>query len=223
MSTTGPISAKPEQLAAVKYNAEGLVPVIAQDASTNAVLMMAGIIAESLALSLVEGRMAYWSRSRQVLWHKGATSGNTQKVKSITYDCDADALLVKVEQRGVACHTGNYSCFFTSLIEPGEPSRGLGETLGRLARVINQRNAERPAGSYTADLLASGTDRILKKVAEEAGEVIVAAKNHERKEIAWEVSDLLYHTLVLLESEGVGLEEIAWELQSREGHREQSS
>ncbi len=203
----------------IRYNVEGLVPAVVQDFHSGEVLLLAYMNRESLKLTLERGETYFWSRSRQELWHKGATSGNTQSVKSMAYDCDADALLVKVEQRGVACHTGQYSCFFSTLAGPGEPSGGLGETLGRLVRVIRQRNVERPAGSYTAELLGSGTDRILKKLAEEAGEVIIAAKNHERKEIAWEVADLFYHTLVLLESEGVEPGDIALELQRREGQK----
>ncbi len=202
----------------IRYSEEGLIPAVVQDFHSGEVLLLAYMNRESLRLTLERGETYFWSRSRQELWHKGATSGNTQSVKSIAYDCDADALLVKVEQRGVACHTGQYSCFFSTLAGSGEPSGSLGETLGRLARVIGQRNTDRPAGSYTAELLGSGTDRILKKLAEEAGEVIIAAKNHERKEIAWEVADLFYHTLVLLESEGVEIEDIALELQRREGH-----
>ncbi len=203
----------------IRYNAEGLVPAVVQDFHSGEVLLLAYMNRESLELTLERGETYFWSRSRQELWHKGATSGNTQSLKSIAYDCDADALLVKVEQRGVACHTGHYSCFFSTLAGPSEPWGSLGETLGRLARVIRQRNTERPAGSYTAELLRSGDERILKKLAEEAGEVIIAAKNHERKEIAWEVADLFYHTLVLLESEGVELGDIALELQRREGQK----
>lgn len=203
----------------IRYSEEGLVPAVVQDFHSGEVLMLAYMNRESLKLTLEHGETFFWSRSRGELWRKGGTSGNTQRVKSILYDCDADALLVKVEQRGVACHTGQYSCFFSTLAGPGEPSGSLGETLGRLARVIRQRNIERPAGSYTAELLHSGNDKILKKLAEEAGEVIIAAKNHERKEIAWEVADLFYHTLVLLESEGVELGDIALELQKREGQK----
>lgn len=202
----------------IRYSEEGLVPVVVQDFRSGEVLLLAYMNRESLRLTLERGETYFWSRSRRELWHKGATSGNTQSVKSISYDCDADALLVKVEQRGVACHTGQYSCFFSMLVGPGEHSGSLGETLGRLARVIHERGVERPAGSYTAELLGSGTDRILKKLAEEVGEVIIAAKNHDRKEIAWEVADLFYHTLVLLESEGVEPGDIALELQKREGH-----
>jgi len=201
----------------IRYDSQGLVPAVVQDFHSGEVLLLAYMNRESLKLTLERGETHFWSRRRGELWHKGDTSGNTQKVKSISYDCDADALLVRVVQRGVACHTGNYSCFFTAIGSEGKVERGFGETLGRLARVIHQRNAERPAGSYTARLLGEGTDRILKKVGEEAGEVIIAAKNHDRKETVWEVADLLYHTLVLLEAEGVGLEEIATELQKRGG------
>ena len=135
-------------------------------------------------------------------------------------DCDADALLVRVVQTGNACHTGNPTCFFTPFGSPEARDLSLGETLGGLAKVIRQRVKEKPEGSYTAKLLEGGTDRILKKVGEEAGEVIIAAKNHKREEISWEVADLLYHTLVLLEAEGVSLSDVAAELKRRSAKKE---
>jgi phosphoribosyl-ATP pyrophosphohydrolase/phosphoribosyl-AMP cyclohydrolase len=202
----------------LRYDGQGLVPAIVQDFQSGEVLTLAYMNRESLRLTLEKGETHFWSRSRGELWHKGDTSGNTQRVKSVSYDCDADALLVKVEQKGVACHTGNYSCFFTPVTAEKGEGAGISETLGRLARVVHQRNVERPAGSYTARLLEGGADRILKKVGEEAGEVIIAGKNHDRKEIAWEVADLLYHTLVLLEAEGVELADVAAELQKRGSH-----
>ncbi len=200
----------------LRYDDDGLIPAVVQDSATGDVLMVAYMNRESLAKTLESGETHFWSRRRQELWHKGATSGNIQVVEEIATDCDADALLVKVRQTGNACHTGAYSCFFTPLKAAAESAPGFGKTVERLARVIRQRNVERPQGSYTVKLLTGGTDRILKKVGEEAGETIVAAKNHSSREIAWEVSDLLYHLLVLLESEGVSLEEIARELARRE-------
>jgi len=200
----------------IRFDQQGLVPAVVQDNRSGEVLVLAYMNRESLKLTLEKGETHFWSRRRQELWHKGDTSGNTQKVKSISYDCDFDALLVKVEQTGVACHTGNYSCFFTPMEAVlGEAEPGLGETLGQLARVVHQRNLTRPEGSYTAKLLSGGTDRVLKKIGEEAAEVIIAAKNHNAKEIAWEVADLLYHTLVLLELEDVSLEDVAGQLRSR--------
>ena len=181
--------------------------------------MVAYMNRESLQRTIETGETHFWSRGRRSLWHKGESSGNIQKVESITADCDGDALLVKVRQTGNACHTGAYSCFFSPVHQRGESRQSLGLTLEALARVIHQRNLERPESSYTTKLLAGGTDRILKKIGEEAGETIVAAKNHAAGEIAWEVSDLLYHLLVLLEAEGVPLDIIARELTRRANAR----
>jgi phosphoribosyl-ATP pyrophosphohydrolase/phosphoribosyl-AMP cyclohydrolase len=199
----------------LRFDEQGLIPAVIQDARTGSLLMLAYMNRESLRLTLEKGETHYWSRRRQTLWHKGETSGNIQRVRSIMVDCDADALLVRVEQTGVACHTGEYSCFFTPLAGTGGPVRSLGEVLGSLEAVIQQRGREKPEESYTAQLLQAGTDRILKKVGEEAGEVIIAAKNHKKDEIAWEVADLLYHTLVLLEQEAVPTADVAAELERR--------
>jgi phosphoribosyl-AMP cyclohydrolase / phosphoribosyl-ATP pyrophosphohydrolase len=199
----------------VKFDHDGLVPAVVQDAASGEVLMVAYMNRESLAKTIETGQTHFWSRSRKELWRKGATSGHTQAVKSIALDCDGDTLLVSVEQTGVACHTGNRSCFFRGLKQSSEPLPGFARVIGDLARVIHERKEQMPEGSYTTKLFRSGVDRILKKVGEEAGEVIIAAKNHSKGEIAWEVSDLLYHLLVLLEQEGVSLEEVAKELQGR--------
>ncbi|MEW6510625.1 MAG: bifunctional phosphoribosyl-AMP cyclohydrolase/phosphoribosyl-ATP diphosphatase HisIE [Bacteroidota bacterium] len=201
----------------LRYDEGGLVPAVVQDEETGAVLMLAYMNRESLRRTLETGETHFWSRRRREIWHKGETSGNTQTVRTISLDCDADALLVTVRQKGNACHTGEYSCFFTSFDEGRERSPRLWESLGRLARTVRQRGEERPQGSYTVKLLESGTDRILKKFGEEAGEVIIAAKNHAKQEIAWEVADLLYHTLVLLEAEEVLPGTIADELERRAG------
>jgi phosphoribosyl-ATP pyrophosphohydrolase/phosphoribosyl-AMP cyclohydrolase len=203
----------------LRFDDRGLIPAVVQDAESGAVLMLAYMNRESLARTFETGETHFWSRSRNTLWHKGETSGNFQTVRSIRHDCDADALLVKVDQKGQACHTGEYSCFFTPLGEEGAGAAGFGEVMGNLARVIHQRNLERPKDSYTVKMLDGGIDRILKKVGEEAGEVIIAAKNHRPEEISWEVADLLYHTLVMLESEGVSLSLIAGELEKRVGQR----
>ncbi len=201
----------------LRFDERGLIPAVVQDAETGTVLMLAYMNRESLSLTLETGQTHFWSRSRNKIWHKGETSGNNQKVKHIWYDCDADALLLKVEQEGVACHTGKYSCFSSSFDAQGEVDPGFGEALGKLARVIHQRNVERPENSYTVKLLVGGVDRILKKVGEEAGEVIIASKNHHPEEISWEVADLLYHILVMLEAEGVSLSKVAGELGKRAG------
>ncbi len=203
----------------VKFDRDGLVPAVVQDATSGEVLMVAYMNKESLAKTIETGQTHFWSRSRKELWHKGETSGHTQAVKSIAVDCDGDTLLVRAEQIGVACHTGNRSCFYRELKQESEPGAGFAQVMGELSRVIHDRKEKMPEGSYTTKLFSSGVDRILKKVGEEAGEVIIAAKNHSKGEIAWEVSDLLYHLLVLLEQEGVGLGEVAQELQNRSQKR----
>lgn len=204
---------------AIRFDDRGLIPAVVQDLQSGAVLMLAYMNRESLQKTLDTGETHFWSRSRSELWHKGETSGHKQKVVSVTQDCDGDALLVKVEQTGVACHTGSFSCFYTPMYTgSGYPTGNtLGEVLGAVARVISARNRERPEGSYTTKLLEAGLDKVLKKVGEEAGEVIIAAKNHSPAEITWEVADLLYHTLVMLELEGIGLEDIAAVLDRRRG------
>jgi phosphoribosyl-AMP cyclohydrolase / phosphoribosyl-ATP pyrophosphohydrolase len=203
----------------LRYDEHGVVPAVIQDVESGAVLMVGYMSRESLEKTLEKGETVFWSRSRQVLWPKGATSGNTQRVREIRYDCDADALLVRVEQKGVACHTGEYSCFHRTLPglhgEPAPEHASFGETLSVLARRIHQRNLDRPEGSYTAKLLKGGIDRILKKIGEESGEVIIAAKNHAPSEITWEVADLMYHLLVMLEHEGIRLGDVAAVLQDR--------
>ena len=199
----------------VKFDSDGLVPAVVQDAGSGQVLMVAYMNKESLGKTIETGQTHFWSRSRKELWRKGETSGHTQAVKCIAVDCDSDTLLVGVEQTGVACHTGNRSCFFRELEGFPEQAAGFWQVMGGLARVIHDRKEKMPEGSYTTALFSGGIDRILKKVGEEAGEVIIAAKNHSKGEIAWEVSDLLYHLLVLLEQEGVGLGEVAMELKKR--------
>lgn len=200
---------------ALNFDANGLIPAVVQDVQTGAVLMLAHMNRESLEKTAVTGETHFWSRSRNSLWHKGGTSGNTQVVRSIVADCDGDALLVRVEQKGVACHTGEYSCFHRALVGGGEAGGGFAEVLGALAGRIAERRREMPEGSYTSKLFREGLDRILKKVGEEAGEIIIAAKNHNRAEIAWEVADLLYHLLVMLEHEQVPVGEIGAELGRR--------
>jgi phosphoribosyl-ATP pyrophosphohydrolase/phosphoribosyl-AMP cyclohydrolase len=202
-------------LESLRFDERGLIPAIIQDAETGTVLMLAYMNPESLTLTLETGQTHFWSRSRNKIWHKGETSANVQDVISVKYDCDSDALLVSVNQHGGACHTGEYSCFFNQLQELHPAGPNLGGVLGKLAGVIRRRKAELPEGSYTAKLFKGGVDRILKKVGEETGEVIIAAKNHSKQEITWEVADLFYHTLVLLEQENVSLFDIASELDRR--------
>ncbi len=195
----------------IRYDEEGLVPVVAQDAETGEVLMLAYANEEAVTETLRTGEAHYHSRSRGELWRKGATSGNTQKVVEIRLDCDGDALLYRVAPRGPACHTGAYSCFFTSVAGSEPPN--LGRTLNRLAGTIAGRHREMPEGSYTAQLLSRGTGHIVQKVGEEAVEVVIAALEDGR--LAEESADLLYHLLVLLEERGVGIREVARVLDER--------
>ena len=203
----------------VQFDEKGLIPAVIQESGTGLVLMLAYMNRESLERTLEKGETHFWSRSRKQLWHKGETSGNTQRVVSIAVDCDGDTLLLEVQQTGNACHTGAHSCFFEKVLEPEHPVQQLGDVMSRLEQVIATRKREMPVGSYTTYLFESGLDKILKKVGEEAAETIIAAKNHARAEITWEVADLLYHLLVLLEHEGVHTPEIAAELIKREGKR----
>ncbi len=197
----------------LKFNKDGLIPVVIQDANTNKVLMMAYMNEQSLEKTLETGETWFFSRSRGELWHKGATSGHMQKVKRIDYDCDGDTLLIQVEQCGGACHTGAASCFYRSLF--GEEQSSSGDFLSELEKIITGRKATKPAGSYTSKLFDGGLDRILKKVGEEAGEVIIAAKNQDRNELIYETGDLLFHLLVLLAQKDVALSEVLAELASR--------
>ena len=202
----------------IRFDERGLVPVIAQDATTGAVLTLAYANREALEKTLETGEAHYYSRSRQELWRKGATSGNTQRVVEVRLDCDEDALLYRVEPQGPACHTGEDSCFFTTLYgtdahDGGKPN--FGKIVEKLARTIAERHREMPEESYTAGLIRRGTPRVAQKVGEEAVEVVVAALRDER--LAEEAADLLYHLLVLLEERGVGIEEVARVLHDRHG------
>jgi phosphoribosyl-ATP pyrophosphohydrolase/phosphoribosyl-AMP cyclohydrolase len=204
----------------IRFDERGLVPVIAQDATTGAVLTLAYANREAVQKTLSSGEAHYYSRSRGELWRKGATSGNTQKVIEVRLDCDGDALLYRVEPRGPACHTGEESCFFTMLaggrVDPGNGVEAdFGAMVDRLAGTIAQRHREMPEGSYTAKLLGGGTERVAQKVGEEAVEVVVAALKGER--LAEETADLVYHLLVLLEERGVGIGEVARVLRDRHG------
>ena len=203
----------------IRFGERGLVPVIAQDATTGAVLTLAYANREALERTLESGEAHYYSRSRDELWRKGATSGNTQKVVEVRLDCDGDALLYRVEPRGPACHTGEESCFFTTVdgtgIEADDGARDLGIMVKSLTGTIAQRHREMPEGSYTARLLGGGTERVAQKVGEEAVEVVVAALTNER--LAEEAADLVYHLLVLLEERGVGTDEVAEVLRDRHG------
>lgn len=196
----------------VKFDEKGLVPAIIQDAATKEVLTLAYMNEESLAKTLETGETWFYSRSRQELWHKGATSGNIQSVVSINYDCDQDALLVQVNPNGPACHTGAVSCFSEKVFESNEPNFAIMSTL---EKVIQSREKERPEGAYTTYLFEKGVDKILKKVGEEAAEVIIAAKNRNPEELRWEAADLLYHLQVLLVEQGLPLKVVLNTLEER--------
>ncbi|WP_312857816.1 bifunctional phosphoribosyl-AMP cyclohydrolase/phosphoribosyl-ATP diphosphatase HisIE [Bacillus haikouensis] len=180
-----------------------------QDAETKDVLTLAYMNETSLVKTLETGETWFYSRSRQELWHKGGTSGNTQTVKSIVWDCDKDALLVLVDKQGPACHKGTDSCFHEKIIgEEQTPSTSKENILLTLETLIADREKERPDGAYTTYLFEEGVDKILKKVGEEASEVIIAAKNRDAEELKWEVADLFYHVLVLLREQELPLEEV---------------
>jgi len=206
----------------IRFDEKGLVPVIIQDAENGQVLMFAYANKEALEKTLETKRAHFWSRSRNKLWEKGEESGNLQEVKDIFLDCDKDTVLVLVNQKGVACHTGKRSCFFTSVTgeERGTPSFGTGKAgkaLEDVYQVIEDRKRNRREGSYVSGLFSGGLDRILKKVGEEASETIIAAKNNTKEEIIYEATDLWFHTLVALAYFGITPEDIYEELGRRFG------
>lgn len=266
------LAASVEELAElIRWSPDGLVTAVVQDAASKDVLMVAYMNREALKLTVESGDTWFWSRSRKELWHKGATSGNVQKVESLAYDCDADTLLLKVVPQGPACHTGSNSCFYRELPPNGAAdnavsssgqaadngtsgggealaavsARGAEEYVGsslrgvereeakgwrkdgavdaqdrfailaKLESTIAERELERPEGAYTTYLFDKGVDKILKKVGEEAGEVIIAAKNRSPEELRYEVSDLIYHLLVLLQEQKLPLDDVLAELDRR--------
>ncbi|MBZ4665083.1 bifunctional phosphoribosyl-AMP cyclohydrolase/phosphoribosyl-ATP diphosphatase HisIE [Mahella sp.] len=197
----------------LKFDDKGLIPAIIQDYTNGQVLMLAYMNEQSLRKTMETGQTCFYSRSRDELWHKGETSGHFQNVKGISYDCDADALLIKVEQIGAACHTGHRSCFFNTVVE--QPDTVKEDALAELYDVIVDRKNNPKEGSYTDYLFEKGIDKILKKVGEESAEVIIAAKNGVYDEVRWEVADLFYHVLVLLVQQGMTLDDIYAELKGR--------
>ena len=189
----------------LKYDANGLIPAIVQDHYTKEVLTLAYMNAETLALTIAEGRTVFWSRSRQEIWRKGETSGNVQKVVSITADCDGDALVVEVVKNGPACHTGAESCFFNEVYVSPEVKQFSWEGLYRL---IEGRKAQPKEGSYTTYLFEKGQDKILKKGGEECTEVLIGAAKNDKDETVYEIADLAYHLLVLMVEMGISLEDV---------------
>jgi phosphoribosyl-ATP pyrophosphohydrolase/phosphoribosyl-AMP cyclohydrolase len=210
---------KPED---VRFDERGLVPAVVQDARTREVLTLAYMNAESLARTLAEGEAWFWSRSRRELWHKGATSGHTQRVVDVRLDCDSDAVVLLVEPRGPACHTGEQTCFHNEV--EGTPGvvesahvEPIGTVLERLYTVIEGRRREMPEGSYTTYLFEKGLNKILKKVGEESAETIIAAKDGDTAALTAETADLVYHLCVLLVERGLTLGAVAAELARRAG------
>lgn len=196
----------------INFDDRGLVPAVVQDADTKKVLMLAYMNAESIRKTLEEKQVCYYSRSRKELWIKGATSGNTQKLKGFYYDCDKDSILLVVEQTGAACHTGEFSCFFNEVM-PVENEEA--DILKELYSLIEERKRNPKEGSYTNYLFDKGLDKILKKVGEETSEVIIGAKNKSKEELVYEISDLVYHLLVLMVNENIFIEDIKEELIKR--------
>jgi len=192
----------------LKFDEKGLIPAIVQDHFTKEVLTLAYMNAETLALTIAEGRTVFWSRSRRESWRKGETSGNVQKVVSITADCDGDALVVEVIKNGPACHTGAESCFFNEVYVSPEVKQFSWEGLYRL---IEGRKAQPKEGSYTTYLFEKGKDKILKKVGEECTEVLIGAAKNDKDETVYEIADLAYHILVLMVEMGISLEDIITE------------
>lgn len=198
----------------LKWNEQGLIPAIVQDVHSLEVLMVAYMNQESFLMSCEQGETVFWSRSRKSLWHKGATSGHTQHIEGLYTDCDQDTLLIQVTAAGPACHTGSRTCFFEPI--GSQPvHKGRFEILDHLEQTIAAREQERPEGAYTTYLFEQGIDKVLKKIGEEAAEVIIAAKNNDASELKGEIGDLLFHLLVLMKQTELPLDEVLGELSRR--------
>lgn len=199
-------------ISTLKFDEKGLIPAVVVDAYSRKVLTVAYMNEESLKISMEEKRTCFWSRSRQELWRKGETSGNTQEIISITADCDRDALTVVVKKKGPACHTGADSCFNDVIFENDDINDF---TMDALMELIEGRKTDKKEGSYTTYLFEKGIDKILKKVGEESTEVIVAGKGNDKKETIYEIADLAYHVMVLMVEMGISLDDVRAELASR--------
>ena len=195
----------------LKFDSNGLIPAIVQDHISKKVLMLAYMNKESLEITIKEGKTCFYSRSRQCLWRKGETSGNTQQVVSIRTDCDRDTLLIDVIKAGPACHTGGETCFFEDIVAPEQEDFSY----ENLYKMLVGRKVEKKEGSYTTYLFEKGTDKILKKVGEECTEVIIAAKGGDKAETVFEIADLLYHIMVMMIDAGITLDEVTAELAKR--------
>lgn len=211
-----------DKINSIKYDSNGLVPAIAQDISTREVLMLAYMNKESIEKTLETGKATYYSRSRQEIWVKGLTSGNTQAVKEVLYDCDMDTLLVMVDQKGVACHTGERTCFFSTIGElkasntstPNAPSAMI---ISDLARILKDRKTESADTSYTASLYKGGKAKIIEKIKEESDELIEAIEEKDNSEVVKELTDLWFHTMVALENSDIDINDVFGEFQRRFG------
>jgi len=205
----------------LKFDDKGLITAVVQDAQSKEVLTVAYMNEESLQKTIETGETWFYSRSRQELWHKGETSGNTQKVISIKTDCDQDALVVEVLPVGPACHNGTTSCFTNSILE--NDAVGSVDIIPELVNIIRQREIDMPEGAYTTYLFEKGIDKICKKVGEEATEVVIGAKNRDAQEVKWEAADLLYHLLVLLQEQKVNVYDVLDVLKSRHNEKRAST
>lgn len=201
----------------LQFDASGLIPAVIQDWRDGTVLMVGFMNREALEKTSTTRFVHFWSRSRQKLWEKGETSGHRLAVREIFVDCDRDTILVKADPTGPTCHTGERACFFTRLGEEGRTAEAQGALLEAIARTIEDRKTRRPSGSYVASLFEGGQDRILKKVAEEAAEVVLASKGGKREEILHEVADLFFHTLVALGYHDLALQDVYRTLGERFG------
>ena len=205
----------------LKLNEKGLIPAIIQDEASGKLLMMAWMNLDTLRMTKESGYTHFYSRSRNTVWKKGETSGNTQKVKKIFYDCDADTILITVDPAGPACHTGEETCFFSelgsddSIVDANPEEKADGNILSKVYQVIQQRKREKPEGSYVAELFEKGESAILKKIGEEGTEFVIGCKNGDEKEIVHEAADLWFHTLVAMAQHDVPPEKIFEELRKR--------
>ncbi|MCX7884708.1 MAG: bifunctional phosphoribosyl-AMP cyclohydrolase/phosphoribosyl-ATP diphosphatase HisIE [Caloramator sp.] len=199
----------------IKFDDKGLIPAIVQDAQNKKVLMCAFMNEESIEKTITTGTTHFYSRSRKCLWNKGETSGNYQKVKRMSFDCDLDCMLIEVEAVGNSCHTGSESCFFNEVYVNRDEYEDKEDIIVRLYERIMSRKSNPKEGSYTNYLFEKGIDKILKKVGEEASEVIIASKNDNKEEMIYEISDLLYHILVLMADKGISIEDIKKEIKRR--------
>ena len=200
----------------LKTDANGLVPVVVQDYRNEEVLMVAWMDRQAFENTVRTGRMTYWSRSRRELWLKGLTSGHFQYLKELRVDCDNDTLLARISQTGAACHTGNRSCFYRTVLKKDTPQRNPMKVFEDVYGTIEDRKAHPKEGSYTNYLFDKGIDKILKKCGEEATEIVIAAKNPNPEEIKYEVADFLYHMMVLMAARDITWDDIAQELANRE-------